>query len=152
MWNQPSAINDAMAPPAPARQRCQNLAAAATPWHHEHGRRQKAFSNLGIYPANSVPQADTASKTRTGRAGRAKQGNSTSSYPEVDWFNVDMPIACKSDDTERDPVDESEPNGEPTTDRRTRVREDLLACTPTLTNQRHRPSMVNLRRAAEVTS
>ncbi|KAI1797453.1 hypothetical protein LXA43DRAFT_969406 [Ganoderma leucocontextum] len=100
---------------------CPGFKIVANPYQADKTESTKQAVDLGLYRTKSAPKREK-----------------DKAYPAVDWFNIDLPMECKSDQTDQDAFDETEPNGEPTADKRQNALGQALSYVELIVKRQHR--------------
>ncbi|PIL33435.1 hypothetical protein GSI_04057 [Ganoderma sinense ZZ0214-1] len=109
----PKAINNAKI--------CPGFKVVANPYQADKTDTTQQAVDLGLYRTKQAPKRE---KDKT--------------YPAVDWFDIDLPMECKADETEQDAFDETQPNGEPTADKRQDALGQALSYVELIVKHQHR--------------
>ncbi|KAI1784352.1 hypothetical protein LXA43DRAFT_1186478 [Ganoderma leucocontextum] len=109
----PTAINGAKI--------CSGFKVVANPYQADKTESTKQAVDLGLYRTKAAPKREK-----------------DKAFPAVDWFNIDLPMECKSDETDQDAFDETAPNGEPTADKRQNALGQALSYVELIVKRQHR--------------
>ena len=113
LWLKPKAINNAKI--------CPGFKVVANPYQADKTDATKQAVDLGLYRTKQAPKRE---KNKT--------------YAAVDWFDIDLPMECKADETEQDAFDDTQPNGEPTADKRIDALGQALSYVELIVKRQHR--------------
>ncbi|KAI1784348.1 hypothetical protein LXA43DRAFT_976734 [Ganoderma leucocontextum] len=100
---------------------CSGFKVVANPYQADKTESTKQAVDLGLYRTKAAPKREK-----------------DKAFPAVDWFNIDLPMECKSDETDQDAFDETAPNGEPTADKRQNALGQALSYVELIVKRQHR--------------
>ena len=100
---------------------CPGFKVVATPYQADRTDSSKQAVDMGLYRTAKTPKCEK-----------------DKAYPAVDWFDLDLPMECKADETEQDAFDENQLNGEPTGDKRRDALGQAYSYIELIVKQQHR--------------